>query len=105
MDTPERSVSHIKTIPQNQMEEPIKPFSPEGTIHELDSQTTIRDPEMSETEQEQEKKQKEGEQAQAESQLTYDPNNPEPHDRRRQFAVSLGAQEKKRGDTDERRQI
>ena len=51
---------------------------------------------MSEIEQEQEKKKKEGEQAQAGSQLTYDPNNPEPHDRRRQFAASLGAQEKKR---------
>jgi len=51
---------------------------------------------MSEVKQEEQKKKEEAKQAQAESQLTYDPNNPEPHDRRRQFAISLGAQEKKR---------
>jgi len=90
------SAKNIKTIPQIPIYEHIKPFSPEGMTHESSSRTTTRGPEMSEVEQEQQKKKKNGEQAQAESQLTYDPNNPEPHDRRRQFAVSLGAQEKKK---------
>ena len=48
---------------------------------------------MSETEQE-EKKEKE--QSQAELQLTYDPNNPDPSLRRRQFAVPGGEEKKKK---------
>ena len=50
---------------------------------------------MSETKQETKEKKQKKQQAQAESQLTYDPNNPDPHWRRRQFAVPGGAEKKK----------
>ena len=47
---------------------------------------------MSEAKQEEKKK----EQSQAESQLTYDPNNPDPHRRRGQIAVPGGEEKKKK---------
>lgn len=49
---------------------------------------------MSETKQEKKKEKKE--QSQAELQLTYDPNNPDPHRRRSQFAVPGGEEKKKK---------
>ncbi len=49
---------------------------------------------MGETKQKKKEK-KEGDQTQAQSQLTYDPNDSDPHRRRRQFAVPGGEQPKR----------